>query len=1438
MSPEPAQTTGRAVPIIAIGASAGGLEACSALLKALPGDMQAAFILVLHLDPSHDSMMVDLLARDTGLTVVLAEDGMALRPAHIHVIPPGVFLTVARGVLHTAAPESGKAVRLPFDALLQSLAAEVASPLACIVLSGTGTDGSGGLGAIRRAGGLIIAQDPQEAGYSGMPDSAIATGLVDRVLRVAQMPAALAGRAGAPVRPDPADDTGVTGARPDAQPDAQPGGDYDAVIALVAQTAPQDVTLYKTGTIHRRIARRMALAGCRPEETDRYLAMLRADGAELARLAQDLLIHVTGFFRDPAVFEHLRAIALPELIAELPADRPLRVWVAGCSTGEEAYSLAMICIEAMEEAGSQAGLQIFASDIDPDAVAAARDGFYPADIAGTVSEERLARFFEAEAGGWRVRPELRDMIVFTVADLLSDPPFSRIDLIACRNVLIYLGPEAQRRVIGLCVFALRRGGLLLLGAAETPGPPDGRFEPAHKEARLWRCVGQSRPGDLHVTAGTRPARPAEAPPEPDRRATLAELCRRVVLDSYAPAAVLMTRRLECLYLLGETERYLGVTEGHPDPGVAGMLPKALQARFRAAAASCDAANPFVVVPGGHSTSEGRFNIELRAVSAGGEELLLACFVAAPQLAAPPRPATADATDDAARVAELEAELAATRADLRDARRDLEDEVEAHAADTAESLSINEEFQSTNEELLASKEELQALNEELTALNAQLQETLERHRTTANDLQNVLYSTEVATIFLDRDLNIRFFTPTARAVFSVIATDIGRPLSDLAALAADAHLAEDARAVLTSSDPVEREIAGPEGVWYLRRVQPYRADGGRVEGVVITFADITEQKRTHAALIAAKREADRATVAKSRFLAAASHDLRQPLQSLALLHELMTRDRRSAEGLRLAALMDRTLNSMTEMLDSLLDATRIDSGIVRPDMRPVAVAPLLRRLGDEFAPLCEEGGLRLRVVPSSAWVRTDPQLLQQILRNLLSNALRYTPRGGIVIGCRRSGDDLIIQVSDTGIGVAERDRKAIFEAYHQLEGSGVPAGRGLGLGLSIVQGLAKLLDHPVALRSTPGRGSTFSVTLAAVAPPACPPDDPAPGPAVARRRTGIILLVEDEDDLRRLLSELLEGEGHRVIAHAGAREALAWAGDAAAPPDLLLTDFELHGGASGLSLAQDLSGVLGREVPAIILTGDITAATMRDIADTPFDQIAKPVQPEALLARISVLLQSAHAARGHGDPAAPGRRTLHVVDDDAMVRQATRRLFEAEGWDVRAHPSAEVFLAAPRPGPGACLLVDALLPGMSGVELLEALRAERSALPAVMLTGHGDIAMAVSAMKAGAADLIEKPAGAAELLASVGHAVERSTDARARDSASRTAQAAFTALTPRERDVLARVLEGAPNKLIAARLGINQRTVENHRAAVMRKTGAASLPELVRLALAAGHSVEA
>lgn len=907
-----------------------------------------------------------------------------------------------------------------------------------------------------------------------------------------------------------------------------------------------------------------------------------------------------------------------------------------------------------------------------------------------------------------------------------------------------------------------------------------------------------------------------------------------MLENYAPAAALLNRELDCLYLLGPTDRFLKITEGHPDPGIPGMLPKSLRARFREAAAACTPDNPFVTVSGRRVADSTGFDIALHAVPTGTEPMLLACFLAPsePWQATLPEPSSERQTR---RTEDLEAELDATRGELHDAVRDLEKEVEAHSADAAESLSVNEEFQSTNEELLASKEELQSLNEELTALNSQLQETLERHRTTANDLQNVLYSTDVATLFLDIDLNVRFFTPAARAIFNLIPTDVGRPFTDLAGVSTDDHLVADARAVLASPAPKEREIAAAGDTWFLRRIQPYRTEGDQVEGVVITYIDITERKRINAALETAMNEADRATKAKSRFLAAASHDLRQPLQSMALLHKLLGRHKRSTEGARLIKLLDQTLGSMTAMLDSMLDVNRIESGIIRPDLRPVALAPLMQRLADEFEPLCGLKGLKLSLVWSTAWVRTDPQLLEQMLRNLLSNAVKYTAKGGILMGCRRRGSVLEILVLDSGIGVPGWETKAIFDPYYQGDKAYAVAGHGLGLGLSIVQRLAELLDHPVSVRSIPGRGSAFMIALpiADAVPETKRMAKDAPVATDAPRQTGTILLVEDEDSLRDFLAETLAKDGHTVIAKPDAKAALDWAGGDVARPDLLLTDFELQGSTDGLRLAQDLPDILGEAVPSIILTGDITSETMKSIAGSPHRQVAKPVMPEVLLAEISDFMLKARSEKAETARLSdPSGTTVYVIDDDPVIRESTRRLFEAEGWSVATYASAEDFLARPRPEGAACLLVDNVLPGMDGVALIRKLRSRRARLPAVMLTGHGDAAVAVAAMKAGASDLIEKPASAAELLASVRQAIRVGGDDDPHSEARKSSQRMFAKLTSRERDVLAMVLDGSPNKIIAADLGINQRTVENHRASVMRKTGAASLPALVRLAIAA------
>ncbi len=1551
-----AAADGAAFPVVALGASAGGLEACIKLLDALPGRTGMSFILVQHLDPTHRSLLVELLAKHTRLAVVQAADGMPVEPEHLYVIPPGAYLSVRGGALRLSPPEmcggAPRGARLPFDVLLHALAEEYGTRAACVVLSGSGTDGSAGLRAVKAAGGRVVVQDPAEADYDGMPRSAIATGDVDTVAPAAGIPAALAGAAAAHAAgtsPGPAPDGPPSpGGMPsgeappeDAPPGSAPGAagadPLSQVIALLRARTRHDFTPYKPGTLERRIGRRMALAFLGRDDMGGYLDLLRRDAGELDLLAKDLLIHVTSFFRDPEAYACLAETVIPALLHGRPADQPVRVWVAGCSTGEEAYSIVMLFREAMaaqrggakDAAGAGIKLQVFASDVDADAVAVARQGLYPASVAAEVSPERLARFFAKEDGhGYRVLPELRGAVVFTVQDLLSDPPFSRLDLVSCRNLMIYLGAKAQAKAATLFHFALKEGGFLLLGSAETVSEGDGRFRMVQKSARLYRHVGPKRPGDLSFAAsavpdadGLWPARTGSAP-VPSRPAALAELCRQTVLDLHAPAAVLCDARHECMYLLGPTDRYLQVPPGQATVDLVAMARGVMRTRLRAALGQAAQAGARVTVPGGRVLRGGHqvpFNIDVQPLQDEGEALLLVCFVDAPAQAPERRTGKgrahggmAASPSDAPCIAELEGALEAMRAELEAGNRALEASAEDQRAVTEEALSVNEEYQSTNEELLTSKEELQSLNEELTALNSQLQETLDRQRTTSDDLQNILYSTDVATLFLDRDLGIRFFTPATRALFNVIPGDIGRPLADLHSLATDTLLPADAQAVLHDLQPVEREVETPGGTWFRRRILPYRTAGGRagapgggVEGVVITFNDITRRKQAAAALEEAKQAAEAANLAKSRFLAAASHDLRQPLQTLALLQGLMVRAVTGAAGgaageakaTGLVQRMDETLGAMSGMLDTLLDINQIEAGVVRAELADVPVDALLERMRDEFTYHAQAKGLALRVMPCTATIRTDSRLLEQMLRNLISNALKYTRTGRVLLGCRWHAGTLSIEVWDTGIGIPAAELGAVFDEYHQVGNEARERGRGLGLGLSIVQRLGKLLGHPVRVRSQPGKGSVFTVEVPRVPDPALPSGVPGNGAqntgghtgghtggngtgngvqsaaSAASRRTGSILVIEDDPDLRDLLQQMLQADGHDVTSVPDGPAAVQ-AVQEGARPGLVLADYNLPGGMNGLqavaalrqavrsapagippgavpaadTLAADIpaADMLGADAfPAIILTGDISAATLHAIAGQGCMHLSKPVKPHGLTAAIQALLAASPTPKVEvpslemPSMAAQDGPVIFVVDDDAGIRAAIRAVLEEEGRLVEDYVGGQAFLAAygaGRPGRDACLLVDAAMPGMDGLEVLRRLADAGHHLPAIMITGHGDVPMAVHAMKAGALDFIEKPVRAPELLAGVARALGQSHDAGAQAAWQAAAAGSIAGLTARQRDVMAMVLAGQPSKNIAADLGISQRTVENHRAAVMHRTGTRSLPALARLALAAEGSV--
>ncbi|MDQ8698143.1 chemotaxis protein CheB [Hyphomicrobium sp. LHD-15] len=1544
-------------PIVGLGASAGGLDAFQRFFDAVPGTSGMAYVLIQHLDPTHESMMSELLAGHTRMPVVEAADGMPLEPDHVYLIPPGFYLSLKAGSLHLSKPRDRHGARMAFDFFLRSLADECGERALCAILSGTGADGSLGLKAVHEQGGLVVVQDPDEAAHAGMPQSAIDTGRVDLVLPVAKMHEALLRFS------RQAHGGGVNAGHSQGAVERE----LAEIISFLTATTAHDFSHYKRGTLQRRIERRMALATI--ESRARYLDLLRNDENERDLLAKDLLINVTQFFRDRPAFDALASSVVADLVRDQPVGQPLRIWVPACSTGEEAYSIAILFLDEIATARSRIKLQVFASDIDAECVAFARNGAYPEQIRADVTTERLARYFVKEDGGYRVTRELRETVVFTTQNLLADAPFSRLDLVSCRNVLIYLGPEAQERTLMLFHFALRERGVLFLGTSETVGEHADCFEQINKKHRIYRHVGRPRPGAvmLPIKAGTlgHVALP-KAADHKSRLPPLAEIARRALMDGYVPASVLINDKREGVHYFGAIDRYLKIASGEASQDILVMAREGLRSKLRMAIQRANDQKAGAVMRGGEmDRGDGRVAVKIDVVpiSSNGESFLLVSF-SDDEKPGPAPVAEGNTPPEPLRNAEQEQELASLRAELDNAVLALETANEEHKAINEEAMSVNEEVQSINEELETSKEELQSLNEELNALNSQLQETVERHRATSDDLNNILNSSDVATLFLDQTLRIRFFTPATKSLFNVIATDIGRPLGDLTHRFRDDNMLTDAQAVLETSTPVRREVEADDGAWYIRSILPSRNDAAHVDGVVITLAgiseikaaqaesqaaraysdsiiatigqplvvldadlrvmsastpfyrmfevepatmvghhlpdfgshldmpalhqflaalrtegkgeadaeitlelptrgvrsfavsarpigdepvtsrkillsiiDVTEVKRESEALATAKALAERANIGKSRFLAAASHDLRQPLQTINLLQGILTKRTRDEGTLKLLERLDDTVGAMSNMLDKLLDINQLEAGVVRPELVNFPINSLLARLKTEFTYLAEEKGLQWHVVPCDLIARSDPKLLGQMLHNLISNAVKYTSKGKVLLGCRRRAGIIRIEVLDTGIGLPMDQARKIFEEFHQLANPARDSSLGLGLGLSIVKRMGDLLGHSIDVRSIPGYGSAFAVEVPIGG--AGDIGETRPVRAVQEKAapaTGAILVIDDDQNVRDMIKMLLDEEGHRTSAAGDIATALELAGKDPARLDLVIADYNLARGVSGLDAIASLRQQLRRNIPAIVLTGDIATTTLRAVADQGYIQLNKPVKSQQLIGMIQQLLIKSRAkgAAAAVDVPSPVDRsampTVFVVDDDVVLLETMRDLLQEHGYAVEIFADGEDFLRATRSE--GCLLLDARLPGMTGLALIERLRAEGRALPTVMITGDGDIALAVEAMKAGAADFIQKPIGHVELLASIARALDLDSGRTEVTATREQAVSLVAGLTARQRQIMNLVMAGHPSKNIAADLGISQRTVDNHRAAIMRKTGSKSLPALIRTAIAA------
>ena len=843
-------------PIVGIGASAGGLAAFEAFFAGLRADTEPglAFVLVQHLAPDHKSILTDLIRRYTRLKVFEVEDGMVVHPNCAYIIPPGRDMACLGGALSLLEPTAPRGQRLPIDFFFRSLAQDQSEKAIGIVLSGTGSDGSLGVRAIKGEGGMVMAQSPSSTEYDGMPRSAIATGAVDYVLPPTEMAAQIIAYV--------AHSTGRT-PQPTAVPPKAESALKKIFILLRAQTG-HDFSHYKPNTINRRIERRMAVHQI--ETLTDYVRFMQQTPAEVLALFRDLLISVTSFFRDPEAFKALEEQVIPKVFAGKSPDSPIRVWSVGCATGEEAYSLAILLAERQEALKRSFRVQIFATDIDGQAIAMARSAVYPASVSTDVSPERLTRFFSAEpdGGSLRIHKSIRDMLIFSEHDVIKDPPFSRIDLITCRNLLIYMNVELQRKIIPLLHYALAPGGFLFLGTSESVADYGDLFAVLDRKMKLYQrkedlhgaqraALGKFLPPFLGADAGGEPL----AKQAGTGKRSLRELTEHALLQQVVPAAALVTTNGSILYLHGRTGLYL-----EPAPGEAGInnivrmaregLRRDLGPALHRAALSRETVHctNLQIKTNGDVTVA---NLTVQPVTPAGSSEEPLYLVILEQAHPPEPPPAAEAgpageaaigpsTDADARIAALQEELRAKEEYLQTANEELETTNEELKSSNEEMQSVNEELQSTNEELETSKEELQSVNEELSTVNTELQTKVADLSRANNDMNNLLAGTGIATVFVDHGLRILRFTPAATGIINLIQSDVGRPVGHLVPnLAGYDRLSEDTRAVLDTLVPKELEVQSRSGIWYAMRILPYRTLDNVIEGAVITFVDINSLK---------------------------------------------------------------------------------------------------------------------------------------------------------------------------------------------------------------------------------------------------------------------------------------------------------------------------------------------------------------------------------------------------------------------------------------------------------------------------------------------------------------------------------------------------------------------------------------------------------------------
>jgi len=842
---KPAQAGQIQFPIVGIGASAGGLEALEQFFGNMPKDSGMAFVVIQHLDPNHAGIMPELLQRITPMKVFQASDSLKVKPNCVYVIPPNKSLSILNGALNLFDPVESRGLRLPVDIFFRSLAIDMHEKSIGIILSGMGSDGSMGLKAIKEQNGIVLVQDPASAKFDGMPRSAIEAVVADIVATAQELPSKLLTYLKyIPVAP------------PEPDIDSKNQSNLDKIIILLRENSGHDFSMYKKNTLFRRIERRKGIHQI--DKIANYVRFLQENPKEVEILFKELLIGVTSFFRDAAIWEMLKKNVLPSIFDELPNGYVLRAWVPGCSTGEEAYSLAMVFKEAMETIRNQKNLslQIFATDLDMDAIEIARKGMFSSNITADVSPERLSKFFTVEPEGFRLSTAIREMVVFANQNVIKDPPFTKLDILTCRNMLIYMEAALQKKVIALFNYSLNPGGIMVLGTAETLGNFREGFEDIDAKCKIFKRSGTYQASELvDFPSSFYHKKTVKTDIKTQARSVenIQALTDQLLLQRFAPASVLVNATGDILYMTGQIGKYLEPVAGKANWNIFAMarqgLREVLPVALRKALQNFDPVvvrNVIVGSNGGTSFADVTVQRIENPDSIRGMVIIIFTDL----------PAVVEQDDHDSKTGKrrpsprqknLELELQRSYEDLQSTREEMQTSQEELKSTNEELQSTNEELQSTNEELTTSKEEMQSLNEELQTVNAELQSKVGDYLRANDDMKNLLNSTEIATLFLDRDLNIRRFTDQVANIIKLRTMDIGRPFTDLVTDLEYPGIDIDARQVLKTLISVEAAITTHNHRWFNVRIMPYRTLDDRIDGVVITFGDITVAKQAEQAM---------------------------------------------------------------------------------------------------------------------------------------------------------------------------------------------------------------------------------------------------------------------------------------------------------------------------------------------------------------------------------------------------------------------------------------------------------------------------------------------------------------------------------------------------------------------------------------------------------------